>query len=388
MTNATETLEFFDPATASDHELEALLAFTNGLRSEMTPDDPPTPFAEAIATWRATSPLMSNATWLIRSGEGEVLARGHAAYANTTENRQLVQASIQVRADRRRQGLGRRLLGSIAARMRENGRTLAMAATSDRAPGGAAFLEGIGAERGLEGHVHQLAVAELDRAVLGEWQARARDRADAFESGFWDGPFPEDQLATIGALHEVMNTQPTGSRGRTSALHARLLLIEQTCLHADRAPRDVRARMRPARFAGFELYWKPTELLSQGNTGVFPSFTARTRALAQGGVARALACRASGAFRTRRAPIRTRRCCGLIKALGFHVPLTHGVGWSSRRSRLSPARNLPNPRGSGSPLVVVSCEAAGPHEPRAEQRSRANHRGITPTAHTFRRFSA
>jgi mycothiol synthase len=281
MKNAMETLEVFDPATAGDREFEALLAFTNGLRSEMTPDDPPTPLAEAIATWRATSPLMNNATWLIRSGEGEVLARGHAAYANTTENRHLVQTSIQVRADRRRQGLGRRLLGSIAVSMRENGRTLALTATTDRAPGGAAFLERLGAVRGLETHANQLVIADLDRSLLREWQARARERAAEFESGFWDGPFPEDQLPAIAALQEVMNTQPTGSLTVEHQRYTPELLrtIEQGLFARgiQRLVMYVRERAT-GRFAGFtEVYWKPglSDMLTQGHTGVFPEFRER-----------------------------------------------------------------------------------------------------------------
>jgi GNAT superfamily N-acetyltransferase len=282
MTPATETIERFDPMQAGETEFAALLAFTNAMRAELMPDDPPTPLAEAIAAWRSLPDMVHQSTWTVRQGEGgSIVARGQVTYADTEENRHVARGAIQVLAAQRRQGLGCQLLARIAGAMRDARRTLLIAETSGRVAGGAAFMERLGAERGLETHTHQLKIAGLDRDLIRRWQARAAERAAGFELGFWDGPYPEADIVAVADLYQVMNTQPLGS---LAIEHQRftppqLRQIEAALLARGARRWTIVVRERATgRFAGFtETFWRPSvpEVLSQGNTGVFPELRGR-----------------------------------------------------------------------------------------------------------------
>ena len=66
-------------------------------------------------------------------------------------------------------------------------------------------MERLGGNRGLATHLNQLALADLDQSPLQSWRQNA-PTAD-FALGCWEGPYPEEQLSDIVALHEVMNQQ-------------------------------------------------------------------------------------------------------------------------------------------------------------------------------------
>jgi len=270
--------EPFDPATASESTFVTLHAFTSRLRAEFMPDDPPTPLAEAIAVWRASGELGHVETWLLRDGDA-IVARGQVGWARSGPNPHIATVQLDVDAPLRRRGLGAALLAPIARTMRAAERTSFVATTLGSAPGGGAWLERMGATRGLETTATQLRLDALDRDLLAAWIARA-DR-DAFELGYWDGPYAEADLDAIAALHEVMGTQPMGA---LAVAHARPTPAELRQDEAAMVPRGTRrwtawVRERSSgRFAGFtELTWRPSapHVLNQGSTGVFPEFRGR-----------------------------------------------------------------------------------------------------------------
>jgi GNAT superfamily N-acetyltransferase len=269
----------FDPTTASHEECVALHAFTSAMRTELLPDDALTPLEEAIAVWRMNVTLADVPTWLVRDETGAVLARGQAVLPRSGGNRSLAQGNLEVLPSHRRRGFARALLARLAPAMREAERSVLIVATLARAPGGAAFMERLGAERGLETTVSQLRLDSLDRSKVSEWAHR--DASGEFEIGFWDGPYPEADLEAICGLQEVMLTQPLG---RIAVEHERpgaalLRKAEAAMATRDRRRWTAYARERAtSRFAGFtELTWLPRapELLEQGNTGVFPELRGR-----------------------------------------------------------------------------------------------------------------
>ena len=230
----------FDHRHASESEYRALHAFTTRLRVEMMPDDPTTPFEEAVAAWRGLPDATNMTFWVARSSDGEVLARGQVSYTDAVENAHMLQGAIQVLSEHRRQGLGRRLLERIASTMRERNRTLMITDTIGRVPAGARFVERIGGTPGLETHVHQLRIAELDRELLGRWSVRARESAPQFELGRWDGDYSEADLAAIVELRQVMSTQPLGSLPvqLTHVTPEQLRLVERMLARARHPPHD------------------------------------------------------------------------------------------------------------------------------------------------------
>jgi GNAT superfamily N-acetyltransferase len=197
------------------------------------------------------------------------------------ENTGVLKFRITVLPELRRRGIGRHLLGLITEVAQREGHRYMMCNTSGRVPAGAAFMRLVGADAGLESHVHQLKLSELRLDILRQWLMEARGLAREFELLFWSGAYPEEHIADIAALYDVTNHQPHGNLAlnhvRFTPAHVRA--IEQTTFAngAQRWSIYLRERAGSA-FAGFtEVYWHPNRpaLVQQGFTGVFPQYRRR-----------------------------------------------------------------------------------------------------------------
>jgi GNAT superfamily N-acetyltransferase len=268
----------FDLKHATPAEYEALHRFTSALRIELLPDDPPTPLDVAIRSWQGVPDFMVYRVWVVRRGDGDVIARGQLSYPDVEQNRHVGNLSIQVLADARQRGLGRQLLHPVAAAAREAGRTSLIAATDGKILGGAAFMRVLGANPGLEAHTNQLVIADVNRDLVRAWQERARERARGFELGLWDGPYPEADLEAAAALHDVMNTAPRGSLVLEDSRVTPALLRQMEKAMLARGTERWTLYVREtatAKLAGFtDVAWTPStpHVLQQVNTGVFPEY--------------------------------------------------------------------------------------------------------------------
>ncbi len=273
------TIRPFDLAAASDAEYAALNRHFNRARAETLPDDPPTPLEETMARLRNIPPFVAVYPWAGWSADGaEMLASLVVSFLKTEENRHLAQFEISVDPEYRRRGVGRELLRLAVGAARAEGRRLMMTDTNERVPAGAAFMERVGAERGMEDHTNQLALADLDRGLVARWQEAGQERASGFTLGFWDGPYPEDQLEAIAALNEVMNTAPREKLDvedmHFTAEHLRQMEQGMVASGTQRWSLYA-AEAATGRFAGFtEVFWNPNRplVVGQGATGVFPDF--------------------------------------------------------------------------------------------------------------------
>jgi GNAT superfamily N-acetyltransferase len=190
---------------------------------------------------------------------------------------------IEVAPEFRRKGIARDLLGLVAAATREYEKTLLITGTSGRVPAGAAFMERIGAERGLEEHTNQLDVAaDLDRRLLREWQERARERAADFELGWWDGPLSDGALPVMATLlTAIMNQMPRDNlKMEDTTLTAEHIREMEKGMIARGGERWVLYAREKATggYAGLtEVFWHPNRpyLVNQGGTGVLPEYRNR-----------------------------------------------------------------------------------------------------------------
>ena len=271
----------WDFRNATHDEVAALNRCSNQMRAERLPDDPPIPPEETYQQLKNLPDFVQMAIWNAWSTEqGEIVAYGLAQYS-LEDNLHMAQFDISVLPRFRRQGLGRQFLSRIVRAAKEQNRRLLITDTTDRIPAGEAFMQRIGAEKGLESHTNQLLIADLDREILRRWQERARERGAGFELGEWAGRYPEQDIDAVVELHGLLNQQPFGDldvedftysadhlRQREESLFARG--YERWTLFA--------RELESGRFAGYtEVLWNPNRprIIGQGMTGVFPEFRNR-----------------------------------------------------------------------------------------------------------------
>ena len=249
----------------------------NVMRREHLPDDPAIPLEETIQSLRNIPPFVDVRIWVAWNADGsEIIAEGELVMLRTEENKHLAQVDIAVHPAYRRQGIGKRMLALFTETARAENRTLLLTGSVDRIPAGEAFLLRMGAKKGLESHVNQLRMDELDRGLVERWLERGKETASAYELGFWDGPYPEEQLPAIALLNDLTNQQPLGD-----------LSIEDMHMTPEQLRQNERSFMErgvqrwtfylidkaTSKFAGYtEVGWSPNrpEILQQWMTGVFP----------------------------------------------------------------------------------------------------------------------
>jgi GNAT superfamily N-acetyltransferase len=276
------TISSFLLRVGSDADYKALSQLYSRLHTERDPDDPPTPLEKLIQQWRSLPDFVEAFVWVVRQDASpELIASARADLVRMEENKHLMQIRIGVLPESRRQGIARRLLTCVVETAERENRRMLIMDTTARIPAGEAFMQRLGAQKGLEAHTNQLKMSDLNRDLVCAWIERASERASGFELGFWDGAYPEEQIEAIAALHEVMNTQPYGSL-EVEDFHftpEHLRQMEQALFASggERWTLYVREKATGA-FAGFtDIFWNPNrpELLQQGGTGVFPAYRNR-----------------------------------------------------------------------------------------------------------------
>ncbi len=267
----------FNVAQATEAEFAVLQAYENAVRAERTPEDPPKSVAAVQADWQSMPPFLQGRVWLVwDAAETAGLAQGLIAIMNSDENQHLAQVSIGGLPAYRRQGIARTLLALIVAEAEAQKRRLLVGNTNGRVPAGEQFMKRLGGSRGLATHLNQLALADLDQSLLHSWLQQAPTAE--FGLGWWEGPYPEDQLADIVALHEVMNQQPYDDL-EVEAFHMTGEQLRQ--IEANLAAQDVTRwtlyvqEKATGKLAGYtEMMFLPERpaVASQGDTGVFPEY--------------------------------------------------------------------------------------------------------------------
>ncbi len=274
------TIRPFNITGASLAEYTSLNRHINLLRKERLPDDPPILLEETIQELKNIPSYLELLIWCAWDSS-EIIAEGSTQLLHIEENQHLAQFDISVQPAYRGQGVARQLLDMITQTVQADHRRLLIAKTYDRIPAGEAFMTRLGAQRGLEGHVNQLRMAELDHNLIEEWLKLSQSRAAEFELGLWEGAYPEEQIAAVAQLYELTNQQPMGD------LEVEDMQITPEHIRQIEQLLSARGEQRwtfyiiekaTGKFAGYtETTWKPSrpEILSQDMTGVFPEYRNR-----------------------------------------------------------------------------------------------------------------
>ena len=127
------------------------------------------------------------------------------------DNLELARMRIIVHPDRRRQGLGTRLLELVLAAAIENGRT-SIATLAWVGTDGVPFLAARGFSTSGQ-HPYEVRRLDLHDTPTARWQQlydEAAPRAADYELSRLVGPTPDDLLDGLVALHEAINDAPDG----------------------------------------------------------------------------------------------------------------------------------------------------------------------------------
>lgn len=267
---------------ASEAEYAALNRHINRMRQERLPDDPPIPLTETIENLSTIPVFVELLMWSIWNADNtDIAGFGSIQLMRLEDNRHLAQFDISVLPEYRRQGMARKLLAQIAAAAQSDQRRLLMTSTVDRIPAGEAFMTCLGAQKGLEAHTNQLNIVDLDPGLVKNWLSRGQENDGEFMLGFWDGPYPEEQLAEIAELIDLTNQQPLGDL-EIQDMHMtgeQLRQIEKnTFARGSQRWTYYLMDRTSGKFAGYtETIWNPNRpmILSQEMTGVFPEYRNR-----------------------------------------------------------------------------------------------------------------
>jgi GNAT superfamily N-acetyltransferase len=268
----------FDYRNATNDAYEAFNKCRNLIRAEQLPDDPPIPLKETIQGYQNFPDYVGMSYWVASEEPSEdILAYGMLQWT-MEDNLHMANFMICVLPEFRRRGIGRDFLSRIVEVAMREKRTLLITNTMDRIPAGEAFLERIGARKGLESHTSQLTIADLDRDLLQHWIERAQERGLGFEIGIWEGEYPEEDVDAIVELFTLFNQQPFGDLELEDFVFtAEQLRQDEQSLFArgyERWTLYVR-ELETGAFAGYtEVFWNPNRpgIIGQGMTGVFPDY--------------------------------------------------------------------------------------------------------------------
>ena len=199
-----ELLEF-DTTTASDELLDKLYDYYVPLYEEELPGDPPTPKERRLRDWKAIPRDEAVPRWLLLEGD-DIVASALAHY-NLEQDLDNGFLRINVRMDRRGEGLARKLVPTVLDHLEDAGRKR----IHTYVPEGSTlepYLEGLGLKSAYREKRSRLVVADVDMGMMQEWIDRAPERASEYELISMRMPYPDDLLDKWCELQLQMNTAP------------------------------------------------------------------------------------------------------------------------------------------------------------------------------------
>lgn len=274
--SGTVDLRELDLDSSPEPELRAAHAIAAPALWHHVAGDEPLPFEEWRAEERKRRALVDT-RYLVAEVAGDLAGYGFVEL-DREGNRHLAWIEVAVSANHRRHGIGRALAEGLVDLGAADGRT-SVGAGTDEGSAGEAFLASLGLTHRQTVHLNRLPIADLDRALLEEWVARAPERAGGYRLLAWDGPTPDEHAEAFAACTEVMNTAPLGD---LEIEHERMTVARLRRLEAARAGVDwwtlVAVEEATGTFAGFTQLsfsgWRAGHAKQQ-DTGVDPAHRER-----------------------------------------------------------------------------------------------------------------
>ena len=114
------------------------------VEAERRPDRTPQPLDAYIAFARSLPSQFDDHAWIVQDGDGTPIASAEC-WSNSAGDPRVMECDVFVCRDRRREGIGSRLLAVICEITLDEGRTTLVWTTFEAVPAGAAFAQRVGA---------------------------------------------------------------------------------------------------------------------------------------------------------------------------------------------------------------------------------------------------
>jgi GNAT superfamily N-acetyltransferase len=191
----------------TDTELRLLHAVEAPIETERGSNRMPQPLESYMAYARNLPSQFDDHAWLVESPDGVPVAAGYC-WSNSAGDNRVMECDVLVRRDRRREGIGSRLMKLIADESVNEGHPLLTWSTFGAAPAGDQFSRSLGARLARVNRTSDLALSDVDWTMVERWASAERAR----ELGYWleviDGAFPSHLRADAATFHNIMQTAP------------------------------------------------------------------------------------------------------------------------------------------------------------------------------------
>jgi len=193
--------------TGTDAELTALHAVEVPIQTERGSDRMPQPIDSYIALARNLPSQFRDHAWLAATINGTAVAASYC-WSNAAGDPHVMECDVLVSSDRRREGIGSRLLAEICEETHQQGRSLLTWSTFDAVPAGAAFSRRLGARVARVNRTSELRLAGVDWLMIEGWVQAGRARERGYRLEMVDGPSPEHLRTDAATFHRIMQTAP------------------------------------------------------------------------------------------------------------------------------------------------------------------------------------
>jgi GNAT superfamily N-acetyltransferase len=191
----------------TDEELISLHAVEAPVAAERGSHRMPQAVESYLAFARKLPSHFDDHAWLVETPEGTPIACGFC-WSNSAGDPQVMECDVLVRRDRRRRGIGTRLLATICDETRDEGRSLLVWSTFDAVVAGEAFSRRVGARIARVNRTSELALAEVDPDMIARWTNAERARDLGYRLEVVLGVFPEHLRGDAATFHHIMQTAP------------------------------------------------------------------------------------------------------------------------------------------------------------------------------------
>ena len=259
----------------SAEELKALHAVEAPIEAERGSNRMPQSLDSYVAFARNLPSQFNDHAWIVQTADGTPIAAGYC-WSNSAGDERVMECDVLVRPDRRREGIGSRLMTLICEETVTQGRSLLTWSTFDAVPAADAFCRGLGAHVARVNRESELALSDVDWALVERWASAERARELGYSLETVDGAFPEHLRADAVTFHHIMQTAPRDDLDVDD-----IIIDTEFVTELDRALDDSgRTRWTvlvrdPARacVGGTEITFEPgnPSTVFQQNTGIGPS---------------------------------------------------------------------------------------------------------------------